>query len=259
MAIHDDSNELYSKAMQYYYEKDPTYESLVQSLKFSFSQENSIIMNGSTDNTTEKQLAVNSLEDRENPYRIIFTVDMLNEGWDVLNLFDIVRLYETRQGSGKAGKIGTYTIKEAQLIERGARYCPFKTTEEQDRFKRKYDYDLNNDNRILETLLYHSKQDSRYITELRQALRATGLLPEAPVELEYKLKDTFKETEFYKRGLIFSNKRVIKSRQEVKSIDKKIQTITVTTRFSSGRSSLYGLFDESRDTRDRGKCIHIKY
>ena len=40
--------------------------------------------------------------------------DMLNEGWDVLNLFDIVRLYETRQ-SGR-GKIAPYTIKEAQLI-----------------------------------------------------------------------------------------------------------------------------------------------
>lgn len=38
----------------------------------------------------------------------------------MLNLFDIVRLYDTRQGSGKIGKIGTYTIKEAQLIGRGA-------------------------------------------------------------------------------------------------------------------------------------------
>lgn len=253
VALHDDSNVLYSKAMKYYHEKDPSYESLVQSLKFSFSQENSIIMNGSTDNTTEKQLAVNSLEDKNNPYRIIFTVDMLNEGWDVLNLFDIVRLYETRQGSGKTGKIGSYTIKEAQLIGRGARYCPFKTIEKQDRFRRKYDYDLNNDNRILEALLYHSKQDSRYITELRQALKTTGLLPEAPVELEYKLKDTFKETEFYKKGLVFSNKKVSKNRQEVKSIDKKMQTITVTTRISSGRSSLYGLFDEGKDIRDKGE------
>jgi type III restriction enzyme len=59
-------------------------------------------MNGSRDNTVDKQLAVNSLEEPANPYRIIFTVDMLNEGWDVLNLFDIVRLYETRQsGKGK--------------------------------------------------------------------------------------------------------------------------------------------------------------
>jgi type III restriction enzyme len=29
-----------------------------------------------------------------------------NEGWDVLNLFDIVRLYETRDG-----KMGSWSIK----------------------------------------------------------------------------------------------------------------------------------------------------
>src|SRR5699024_2461069 len=113
----------------------------------------------------EKQIAVNSLEDKNNPYRIIFTVNMLNEGWDVLNLFDIVRLYETRDG--KNGKPGKTTISEAQLIGRGARYCPFQVEEDQPRNKRKYDYDLTNENRILETLLYHSMQDSRYITELR--------------------------------------------------------------------------------------------
>ena len=55
---------------------------------------------------------------------------MLNEGWDVLNLFDIVRLYDTRSSA-------SYTIKEAQLIGRGARYCPFLVNEEQKKFKRK--------------------------------------------------------------------------------------------------------------------------
>ena len=29
-----------------------------------------------------------------NGIRAIFAVDMLNEGWDVLNLYDIVRLYD---------------------------------------------------------------------------------------------------------------------------------------------------------------------
>ena len=116
-------NELFSKALSYFREKDETLESLVYALQLGFAEEKSIIMNRKTDNTREKQLAVNSLEDPSNPYRIIFTVDMLNEGWDVLNLFDIVRLYETRQ-SGK-GRISNYTIKEAQLIGRGARYCPF--------------------------------------------------------------------------------------------------------------------------------------
>ena len=144
---------------------------------------------------------------------------MLNEGWDVLNLFDIVRLYETRQ-SGR-GKIAPYTIKEAQLIGRGARYCPFIAELGQQRFMRKYDYDLDNDNRILETLLYHSKHDSRYINEIREALKATGLLPDNPTEIEYRLKDSFKETLFFRQGIVFVNKRLEKSRENVTQIDKR--------------------------------------
>lgn len=36
--------------------------------------------------------ALNSLESPMNLYRVIFAVARLTEGWDVLNLFDIVRL-----------------------------------------------------------------------------------------------------------------------------------------------------------------------
>ena len=93
---------------------------------------------------------LNSLEDKTNPYRAVFAVDKLNEGWDVLNLFDIVRLYETRDG--KNGVPGKTTMKEAQLIGRGARYCPFKITEEQEKYQRKYDNDIDNPLRICETL-----------------------------------------------------------------------------------------------------------
>ena len=156
---------------------------LAEEIKMAFTEEHCIIMNGSTDNSVEKQLAVNTLEDAQNPYRLIFAVDMLNEGWDVLNLFDIVRLYETRQSSGR--KISPYTIKEAQLIGRGARYCPFTINDSQDRYKRKYDDDLTNEMRICETMYYHSKQDSRYITELRYALTEIGLLPSNKTEVEY--------------------------------------------------------------------------
>ena len=119
-----DTEGLIHEAIEYFSDRDPSLHSLCLSIQHGFDEENAIIMNGKTDNSAEKQLAVNSLEDVSNPYRIIFTVDMLNEGWDVLNLYDIVRLYETRQG-GKAGKPGAYTIKEAQLIGRGARYFPF--------------------------------------------------------------------------------------------------------------------------------------
>lgn len=51
------------------------------------------------------QIKVNTLEEKDNPIRMIFTaVDMLHEGWDVLNLYDIVRLYETRQSGKKNSK-----------------------------------------------------------------------------------------------------------------------------------------------------------
>lgn len=228
-------------AINYFIDKDPSLHGLVTDLKVGFSQERAIIINNKRD-SEEKQVKVNSLEALNNPYRIIFTVNMLNEGWDVLNLFDIVRLYETRDG--KNGKPGKTTISEAQLIGRGARYCPFQVEESQPRYKRKYDYDITNENRILETLLYHSMQDSRYISELRYALKQTGLLADAPVEIEYRLKDSFKETDFYKTAYVFSNKRVEKSRSSISEIDKKIQSGFYVHKVATGTSTLYGLFDD---------------
>ena len=82
-------------------------------------------------------MQVNTLEDKNNPIRAIFAVQKLNEGWDVLNLFDIVRCYEARD-SGK-NRIGKTTISEAQLIGRGARYFPFVLPDHPDRFRRKFD------------------------------------------------------------------------------------------------------------------------
>lgn len=231
-----------SEAIQYFLQKDETLELLEQSIKSSFNQETSIIMHDGGDNK-EKQLLVNSLEDINNPIRTIFAVDMLNEGWDVLNLFDIVRLYDTRQGSGKAGKIGEYTIKEAQLIGRGARYCPFVDGDEALRFKRKYDNDLQNKNRILETMFFHSKNDSRYISELKQALIETGLQAKNPITIEYNLKTEFKNSDFYKQGYIFSNKRVPKRRDHISNIETSMRNRTYYYMAHTGRGKLINLFE----------------
>jgi type III restriction enzyme len=243
LAFQGSDNVFLREAINYFLDRDLSLQGLISALQMGFSEDRSIIMNSeSKDSSKENQIAVNSLEDEDNPYRIIFTVDMLNEGWDVLNLFDIVRLYEARDG--KAGKPGKATIQEAQLIGRGARYCPFQMEESQPRFKRKYDYDLTNENRILETLLYHSMQDSRYISELRTALKQTGLLAEAPVEIEYKLKKTFKESDFYKTAYIFSNRKVEKSRNQVTQADKKIQNGYYVHKARTRSSVLYDLFGE---------------
>lgn len=247
-----------SSALDYFKEKDQSLVLLVNSLKDGFTKDKSIIMNGSADNTTEQQLQVNSLEDKDNPIRFIFAVDMLNEGWDVLNLFDIVRLYDTRQ-SGR--KISSYTIKEAQLIGRGARYCPFKVDESQERFKRKYDYDLDNPNRILETMYFHSRDDSKYISELRRALVATGLQDEAPIKLSYELKSSFLDSDLYKKGFVFSNSRIVKSRDSVKELEdsKKYAVFNYTISDTKGGiNALYGTNNESSNVKMKSISYRFK-
>ena len=149
-------------------------ENLITELQEDFSAEKILSVNsqGEGDNK-ETQLKVNSLEDYTNEIRAVFTVNMLNEGWDVLNLFDIVRLYETRDA--RYGKAGSTTISEAQLIGRGARYFPFVIHNGQEKFKRKYDRDVNIDLRIIEELHYHSAADNKYIQELKSELVLTGI------------------------------------------------------------------------------------
>lgn len=238
-----------TEAINYFKEKDDTLELLEQSIKTAFTENTSIIMNGSSDNNRENQLLVNSLEDLDNPIRLIFAVDMLNEGWDVLNLFDIVRLYDTRQASGKAGKVGSYTIKEAQLIGRGARYCPFVVDDEELKFKRKFDGDLSNPNRILETMYFHSKNDSRYISELKNALIETGLQAPDPIILEYRLKDEFKDSDFYKKSYVFSNKRLLKGRDEVHFLEPSMRTKTYYYTALSGKGNIVNLIgDDTANT-----------
>lgn len=153
------------------------FEQLCQELQQDFCPENLLRMDGGQQISRQTQHAVNTLEALENNYRAIFAVDMLKEGWDVLNLFDIVRLYETRDGKTKNGVYipGKTTISEAQLIGRGARYFPFTINDNCDKYRRKFDDDLGNDLRILEQLYYHSAHDVKYIREIQQALDETGI------------------------------------------------------------------------------------
>ena len=110
-------------AFDYFDAHDVTAENLILELKEDFSEERLLLVDGNNI-SSEKQQLLNSLEDASNGIRAIFAVDMLNEGWDVLNLYDIVRLYDTRDAANN--RPGKTTMQEAQLIGRGARYMPFK-------------------------------------------------------------------------------------------------------------------------------------
>jgi len=229
------------RVFQYFEANNISFDNLITELKEDFAAEKLISVN-SKDESEQKQLAVNSLEDESNEYRAVFAVDKLNEGWDVLNLFDIVRLYDTRDA--KQGKPGKTTMSEAQLIGRGARYCPFQISSDQSAYTRKYDFDIDNELRICEELYYHSAYNPRYIDELNTALEEIGIKAKEINEIDLELKDSFKQTTFYKTGYIFINKQIKYDRSGIFSLPSSLVDTTHKVSLKTGFTKSSIVFDK---------------
>lgn len=236
------SNPVLQKVFQYLAHKDITTENLIAELKEDFSEDKCIAVDSKND-SEEKQLVVNSLEDENNEYRAIFAVDKLNEGWDVLNLFDIVRLYDTRDTDHKSGKVAKTAMSEAQLIGRGARYCPFKISEGQPLYRRKYDKDPENDLRICEELYYHSAHNPKYISELNKALEEIGIKAPGSAQKRLKLKKSAKQTDFYKSGVAHFSKNRVYDRPDIYELDKSIRERIYKIKLLTGYSSVSNVFE----------------
>lgn len=220
---------------------------LILELQAGFSEERLLLVDGNNI-SPEKQLLLNSLEDTDNEIRAIFAVDMLNEGWDVLNLYDIVRLYNTRDAANN--RPGKTTMQEAQLIGRGARYMPFVDPNNPalDADKRKYDGDATNPLRVIEKLHYHSAYNPRYIQELHTALVNTGIIPETTTQLKLVLKQDFKESRLYQKGLVFLNRRVpLAEAEDDGTIGKDIRQKTFTASVYTGQMYTNKVFSENED------------
>ncbi len=248
-------NGIMKTVFDYFTNNKITINNLIKEIREDFAKEKCLIINSRAD-SEEKQIIVNSLEDYHNEIRVVFTTNMLNEGWDVLNLFDIVRLYETRDS--KSNKAGGTTISEAQLIGRGARYFPFQIESQQEKDKRKYDKYLNNELRILEELHYHSLTDSRYIAELRSELVNIGITPDNRIIKTVSIKDNIKKTNFWDNGLIFTNKKEKKDYSNVKSIKDIAQNTLFKFKVRTGQSFESGIFEDEQSQTQELKKKTIK-
>lgn len=246
------------KAFRFFESKGISANEMVKRIQSNFRFENCLSANNDAE-AEKNQILLNTLEDENNPIRAVFAVQKLNEGWDVLNLFDIVRLYEDRDG--KDGKPGKTTLSEAQLIGRGARYYPFALEEGQDKFTRKFDDDISNDLKVLEELYYHTKEDSRYISELKKALVDSGIYEDDAnlVQLNLFLKPDFKKTDFYKDGHVFFNKKVPKSFDNIKSFaDLGVKKTNYRHTLSSGVGRMSSVFFEMETTQSNDEVIKTK-
>lgn len=218
----EEQKNILEKAFAFFEESGLSFQDLIEELQEDFRRERLLVIDGKN-KTSNNLVELNTLELPSNEIRAIFAVDMLNEGWDVLNLFDIVRLYDIRDGkTTKNGFVaGNTTNAEKQLIGRGARYYPFVIDNQiEEKFTRKFDENENNELRVIEQLHYHSANNPRYISELKQVLRESGIFDDVNLEeRELKLKKSFKQTRTYTDGLVWMNKRLsyqeyVEQRQE---------------------------------------------
>ena len=246
-------NETMRMVWNYFSANGISFDQLAQELREEFCAERCISANDDTE-AEARQLILNSLEDADNPYRAVFEVKKLDEGWDVLNLFDIVRMYETRQSGGR--KISSSTISEAQLIGRGARYCPFVIDNTQEKYKRKYDSDIDNPLRICEELYYHCQNDSRYIGELNHALREIGINLDQVITKKYVLKEAFRQDEIYKQGYVFINDRIVKTRKDVYGLLPSVREHIYKYALASGSSGEDTFFGADEALTENVTALH---
>ena len=205
----DEQSETLSRAYQYYLANAEKLPQIVREMKRQFSPSRIINANDSDRGAgmLEKGQyeALNSLESPSNLYRVVFAVAKLTEGWDVLNLYDIVRISDTENAKGTK----TSTMAEAQLIGRGARYNPFEL-EGEISYQRRFEDD-GRDSLLLETLHYHTVNEPQYLKNLVAALNEmnlpTGEDKKNPL-LDVKIKPSFKRTKLWKEGSIYYNEKV---------------------------------------------------
>lgn len=250
-AIQTHSTEpIIKSAFRFFEENNISIDDLVRELQEDFGEDKCLSANDDKE-AGKNQILLNTLEDKTNRIRAIFAVQKLNEGWDVLNLFDIVRLYESRSNvvDKKTGKIKVWpqTLSEAQLIGRWARYSPFTTNETlgEDKYKRKFDK-TDHELKILETFYYHTSFDNLYITEIKQALREIWMMDEKEKKIfPLELKESFINTEFYKTWVIYTNERKEIWWEWINSLEKAgITTQRIPYSLMSWISDTIVVFDE---------------
>lgn len=247
-----DKDNILKKAFEFFDENKIKLSDIINEIKIEFSIDRLVEVN-SNEESEQKQILVNTLEEDNNEVRVVFAVDKLNEGWDVLNLFDIVRLYGTRD-SGKP------TIQEAQLVGRGARYFPFVLDNKDEKYLRKFDDEENHPLRVIEQLHFHSIQNHRYISELRTALIKSGIHKDTGREITLKVKNSFVKTKFYQKGVIWKNKRIINKRESVNSVyDVGVEkNYKISIESGSSFSQISGFSDEKDKTKQNNKVINKK-
>jgi type III restriction enzyme len=200
----------------------------VSEIRASFAHDNTLIYNSQK---KEKAELLPLLDSPRNTIRAIFSVNALNEGWDVLSLYDIIHF-----DISEAKKV---SLQDIQLIGRGARYFPYELPRsyksdssenlsldfsqrnlEFDKDRRKFDNAPFERGRVLETFVYHFVKTGMFLENLQRDLLGEGIISEGIEQKTITLKQKFIESEIYKKGFVLVNHTV----KRTKTTDEEIDT-----------------------------------
>jgi type III restriction enzyme len=178
---------------------------LVSLLKSEFEpySERVKVIHGSSSKKDETIAQLNQMDSKHTPLRLVFAVNMLNEGWDVLSLFDIVRYEESDSATSKV------ITADVQLIGRGARYYPFPLEKFEADKRKSTQGSLLSHIEGLENLTYFTDANNRYLHNLqKEALKSIGGLNEQkePIKCVSTLKPAFKTSRVWKDALLVGNR-----------------------------------------------------
>ena len=194
----------------------------INHIKERFSENNTMIYNSKA---KEKAELLPLLDSPRSTMRAIFSVNALNEGWDVLSLFDIIH-FDISQSK-------KVSLQDIQLIGRGARLLPYKLPKSYqnhddlfsthaydfDPFKRKFDNAPDENGRMLETFFYHFVKTGTFLENLQKDLLGEGIINEGVAKKTIRLKKHFLESDTYQKGFVLVNQLEYRSKNKDSEIE----------------------------------------
>lgn len=227
-------------------------KSFTNLIRVNFAHENTLIYNSQK---KEKADLLPQLDSPKNRIRAIFSVNALNEGWDVLSLFDIIHfdISESKKVS----------LQDIQLIGRGARYCPYelpkkyvKDADNSQLFgrnlqfapdRRKFDNEPNDKGRALETFFYHFVKTGTFLEKLQEDLLGEGIINQGVERKTIHMKELFLQSDTYKNGFVLVNKTEKRQKTTNQDID--------TTFKREIKATSYKLHSASLSDREQNQII----
>ena len=201
----NDENHLIANLFAELEERSITIDGFISSIRDDFAVQNTMIYNSQKKENPER---LSNLDNPKNRVRAIFSVNALNEWWDVLSLYDIIHF--------DIGADKKVSLQDIQLIGRWARYCPFVLPEvyqdglfgsyENTPDKRKFDQSRFESARILETFFYHFVKTGLFLENLQKELMGEGIISEWVEKRTVRMKSSFLASETYERGFVLVNK-----------------------------------------------------